>query len=83
MVERDLVVVVRHYAEGLGGGGLPALTRELRALTRRYARLARLVHELRSAGLLPSDVVVVDDPSLPVAHAAVFASSAVALFNLA
>ena len=82
VVEGDLVVV-RHYAEGLGGGGLPALVRELRALARRYARLAFLVHELRSAGLLPSDVVVVDDPSLPVAHAAVFASSAVALFNLA
>jgi hypothetical protein len=86
VVEGDLVVV-RHYAEGyaegLGGGGLPALARELRALTRRHARLARLVHELRSAGLLPSDVVVVDDPSLPAAHAAVFASSAVALFDLA
>jgi hypothetical protein len=84
VVEGDLVVV-RHYAEGFlgGGGGLPALARELRALARRHARLARLVHELSSAGLLPSDVVVVDDPSLPVAHAAVFASSAVALFNLA
>jgi hypothetical protein len=82
VVEGDLVVV-RHYAEGLGGGGLPALARRLRALARRHARLAFLVHELRSAGLLPSDVVVVDDPSLPVAHAAVFASSAVALFNLA
>ena len=82
VVEGDLVAVVRYYAEELGGQ-LPARVRELRALVRRHARLVSLVHELRSAGLLPSDVVAVSSPSLSVVHAAVFGSSAVALLNLA
>jgi hypothetical protein len=75
------LVVLRDYVEGLGG--LPALARELRALARRHARLAFLVRELRAAGCLPSDVVVVDYPSLFVIHAAVFGSSAAVLFDLA
>lgn len=83
VVLRDYVEVVvgRNYVEGLGG--LPALARELRALARRHARLAFLVRELRAAGCLPSDVAVVDYPSLFVIHAAVFGSSAVVLFDLA